>query len=145
MISGGEAVFYRAPTRRHTAGSEFDLDGIERAADLPQVEILYSYVDASPALVEAAVADGAQGLVVAAFATGSAHGGQRPALKAAMENGTIVAIANRGSAGRLPTEGGDYYHVSADNLTPQKALILMMMGLTETQDPAELERMFNEY
>ena len=84
IVSGGEAVFYRAPTRRHTAGSEFDLEGIEQASDLPQVEILYSYVDASPALIDAAVADGAQGLVVAAFATGSAHGGQRPALKSAM-------------------------------------------------------------
>lgn len=145
IISGGDAVYYRQPTRRHTTGSEFDLEGIEAAGDLPQVEILYSYVDASPALIEAATADGAKGLIVAAFATGSAHGGQRPALQQAMENGTIVVIANRGHSGRFTTEGGRYYNTQADNLTPQKAQLLLKMALTRTDDPAEIERMYNEY
>jgi L-asparaginase len=145
IISGGDAVYYRSPTRRHTAESEFSLDGIETQADLPKVEILLSYVSASPALVEAAVADGADGIVVAAFATGSAHGGQRPALQAAMESGVIVAIANRGSSGRFTTESGRYYNLSADNLTPWKAQLLLMMALTVTDDPAEIERIFNEY
>jgi len=145
IISGGDAVYYRSPMRRHTTESEFSLDGIETQADLPKVEILLSYVSAGPALVEAAVADGADGIVVAAFATGSAHGGQRPALQAAMESGVIVAIANRGSSGRFTTESGRYYNLSADNLTPWKAQSLLMMALTVTDDPAEIERIFNEY
>lgn len=145
IISGGDAVYYRMPTRRHTTRSEFDLEGIEAGSDLPQVEILYSHVGSGPALVEAAVAAGADGLVVAAFATGSAHGNQRAALKAAMESGVVVAIANRGSAGRFTTESGSYYNLSADNLTPHKAASLLMMALTVTDDPAEIERIFNEY
>ncbi|WOI57960.1 asparaginase [Palleronia sp. LCG004] len=145
IVSGGEAAFYRTPTRRHTTESEFNLDEIESAEDLPKVEILYSYVDANPVLIEALVADGTDGIVVAAFATGSAHAGQRPPLSAAMEQGVKVAIANRGSNGRFTVEGGDYYDLSADNLAPQKALILMMMGLTVTDDSAELRRIFSEY
>jgi L-asparaginase type II len=146
MISGGEAKFYRAPTRRHTVDSEFSLDGIETADQLPQVEIIYSYVDASPALIDAAVADGADGLVVAAFATGSAHRGQRPHLEQAMENGVTVVIGNRGSAGGYEVaDSGSYYDLQGDTLAPQKALILLKMALTMTDDPAELQRIFSEY
>jgi L-asparaginase type II len=145
IVSGGEAIYYREPTRRHTIASEFSLDEIDSAEDLPQVEILYSYVDASPTMIDALVTDGVDGLVVAAFATGSAHAGQRPPLAAAMDQGVKVAIANRGSNGRFTVEDGDYYDLSADNLAPQKALILMMMGLTVTDDSAELRRIFREY
>ncbi|MCC6719377.1 MAG: L-asparaginase 2, partial [Acetobacteraceae bacterium] len=33
----------------------------------------------------------------------------------------------------------------ADNLTPQKARILLALALTKTSDVAEIERMFLEY
>ena len=32
-----------------------------------------------------------------------------------------------------------------DNLTPQKARILLMLALTTTRDPAELQRIFEKY
>ena len=35
--------------------------------------------------------------------------------------------------------------VNADNLNPQKARILLMLGLTVTKDTAELNRIFSEY
>jgi len=35
--------------------------------------------------------------------------------------------------------------VVADNLLPQKARVLAMLALTRTSDPAELQRMFDEY
>lgn len=146
IIIGGEAVYYRTPTRRHTTGSEFSLDGIETADQLPQVEVIYSYVDSSPALIDAAVADGADGLIVAAFATGSAHAGQRPHLAEAMEQGVAVVIANRGSAGAFEAaESGSYYGLQADSLAPQKALILLKMALTVTSETDELQRIFSEY
>jgi L-asparaginase len=33
----------------------------------------------------------------------------------------------------------------ADNLSPHKARILLMLALTKTSDPAEIRRMFTEY
>nr|WP_244606526.1 hypothetical protein [Arsenicitalea aurantiaca] len=106
--------------------------------------MLYSYVGASGALVEAAVADGAEGIVVAAFATGSPHRAEQgPALEAAAADGVAVVIGNRGSSGRVPTDNGAF--IGADNLTPQKAQILLMMGLTVTDDVEELKRIFSEY
>ncbi len=62
-----------------------------------------------------------------------------------MEQGVKVVIANRGNSGRFSTEDGEYYDLSADNLAPQKALILLMMGLTITDDSEELRRSFEEY
>jgi L-asparaginase len=35
--------------------------------------------------------------------------------------------------------------LNADNLTPQKARVLLMLGLTVTRDPAKLEAMFSRY
>ena len=32
-----------------------------------------------------------------------------------------------------------------DSLIPHKARILLMLGLTKTKDPKDLQRMFNEY
>jgi len=35
--------------------------------------------------------------------------------------------------------------IPADNLNPQKARILLMLALTKTRDPKEIQRMFSEY
>ncbi len=143
IISGGEAIYYRTSTRRHTSNSEFSLANINTSADLPAVEILYSYVDASPALIEAAVKGGAKGLIVPAFATGSAHGGQRAPLEAAARSGIPVVIGNRGSSGRVSPRPEPY--IGGDNLSPQKAATLLKVVLMVTKDRKEIQRIFNEY
>jgi len=145
IISNQQPFYYRAPTRRHTANSEFSLDSIESADDLPKVSILYSYIDADPAIVDFLVHEqGVDGIVVAAWATGSATGAQVDALiAAAEEHGVAVVIGNRGNEGRIGNRASPY--ISADNLTPQKAHMLLMMGLTQTRDRDELIRIFAEY
>ena len=40
------------------------------------------------------------------------------------------------------TEDG---YIVADNLTPKKARILLMLALTATKDPAEIQRMMLTY
>src|SRR3954468_11989960 len=50
-VDQDKVAYYRMPEKRHTVRSEFTLSGI---AELPKVEILYSYVDTStPFLVTA--------------------------------------------------------------------------------------------
>jgi L-asparaginase type II len=146
IVSGGEAVFYREPTRRHTTNSEFSLNGITQAGQLPSVEIIYSYIDANPEIIRAAVTEaGADGLVVAGFATGIPHIGQMEALEsAAVSGGVPVVIGSRGSSGRLGSRSEPPF-VGGDNLSPQKARLLLMFALTATQDRAEIQRIFDEY
>lgn len=145
IVSGGEAVFYREPTRRHTTNSEFSLNGITQAGQLPSVEIIYSYIDANPEIIRAAVTEaGADGLVVAGFATGIPHIGQFEALESAASGGVAVVIGSRGSSGRLGSRSEPPY-IGGDNLTPQKARILLMCALTVTTDRADIQRIFDEY
>jgi L-asparaginase len=68
-------------------------------------------------------------------------------LKAAVRDGVVVMQSTRAGSGR--TFKGkrlrDAGILIADNLTPQKARLLLMLALTVTQDPAEIERIFLSY
>jgi L-asparaginase type II len=143
IIEEDRVDFYRSPTRRHTARSEFDIDGIKT---LPKVEVLYTYFDADPALVGAAVAAGAKGLVVAGFVTGGSPATtQRPALEALGAKGLPIVSTTRGGINnRIPVGTGDAF-IEGDNFVAHKARILLQLALTKTTDPHEIQRIFNEY
>jgi L-asparaginase len=133
--------FYRQPLTRHTANSDLRLNGITRADEMPGVEIVYSYLDASPKLVDIVKATGARGIVSAAFPTGSS-GSLTQALKEAEESGVAVVLSHRGGKGRIRI-GREF--TSADNLTPQKARILLMLALLNGKTSSELNEIFMTY
>ena len=137
-------VFYRAPLRRHAPDTEFDVSGLDA---LPRVDIVYSYAGADGAAVRACVDSGAQGIVAAGFAPGLVPPAQLDALNDAARAGVAVAHCSRVGSGRVPALGASHAQrsVTADNLTPQKARILLMLGLTHTRDQADLQRMFDTY
>lgn len=56
--------------------------------------------------------------------------------------GVAVVSSTRGWGGRV---SGNASRLGADNLTPEKARILLMLALTVTNKPDELQRIFNEY
>lgn len=134
--------FYRTPLTLHTVNSQLHLGENTTAADLPRVDIVYTYADAGPELVEAAVAAGAKGIVVAGFPTGSPNPAIGKALTAAEEQGIAVVMSHRGGRGRVQT-GRPF--TSADNLTPQKARILLMLALAHGAKADELEDIFLDY
>src|SRR5215471_4476425 len=86
-IDGDGAHFYRAPLRAHMPDTPFA--ALDLTA-LPRVDIVYSYAGADGALVEAAVAAGARGIVSAGFAPGSPTPEQRAALDRAAKSGIVV-------------------------------------------------------
>src|SRR5437879_6794536 len=63
-VDGDGVHFYRAPMRAHLPDTQFA--ALDLGA-LPRVEIVYSYAGADGALVDAAVAAGARGIVSAGF------------------------------------------------------------------------------
>jgi L-asparaginase len=95
-------VFYRAPTRKHTTQSQFDLT---QTGELPKVSILYGYAGDDGDLAKAAVAAGAKGLVIAG--TGAGHTqNARKALKELYDaTGVVVVRSARVGAGRGTTTG----------------------------------------
>jgi L-asparaginase len=56
-------------------------------------------------------------------------------------------MTNRGGTGRITDTRGKEARplIFGDNLTPQKARILLMLALTTTRDPAEIQRIFQTY
>ena len=137
-------MFYRAPLRRRAPDTEFDVSGLDA---LPRVDVVHAYAGADSALVRACVEAGAQGIVAAGFAPGLVPPAQLEALNEASHAGVAVAHCSRVGSGRIPALGESHASgsVTTDNLTPQKARILLMLGLTRTRDRGELQRMFDTY
>jgi len=137
-------AWYRRPLRKLGRETEFDVRGL---ATLPRVDIVYCYAGADGAAVQAFIAAGADGLVSAGFAPSFVTPALAEAMTAAMAAGTPIAASTRAGSGRMfhTTRMREAGFLNADNLNPQKARILLMLGLTVTKDSAELNRIFAEY
>ena len=142
--SDGEVVFYRTTTKAHTQDTEFDLEDV---AELPRVDIAFSYAGADGLLVDALAGAGVPGTVAAGLGSGGSPPGFMAALRKAMERGVKVVIATQVGNGRVMRtrrfdEAG---YIAADNLSPKKARILLMLALTRTSQSEEIQRMMLTY
>lgn len=137
-------VYYRTPTRRHTVNSEFAVEGVEA---LPRVDILYVYTGTRPGIAEAAVQSGAKGLVIDGIGAGAAGNIHAECTQIAAERRAVVVRSARVGEGRVLSDSA--WHepnmVAADNLSAQKAAVLLSLALTKTNDPDDIQRMFDEY
>ena len=142
--SDGEVVFYRTPVRAHTQDTEFDLEGVE---ELPRVDIAYSYAGADGLLVNALTDAGVPGMVAAGLGSGGSPPGFTAALRKAVERGVKVVIATQVGNGRVmrTRRSDESGYIVADNLSPKKARILLMLALTKTSQPEEIQRMMLTY
>jgi L-asparaginase len=141
-IEDDQVSFYYAPTRRHTFGSEFDIREID---EFPRVDVIAAYVGGDDTAAQAYVAAGAKGLVISGYAyNGRPSADQLAGIEKIAASDVPVVFANRGGQGRIPVDWNDPF-IQGDSLIPHKARILLMLGLTKTNDPKVLQRMFNEY
>ena len=146
-VDEDRVTFYRVPLKQHTRATPFDVSRLQR---LPRVEIIYTAVDTDGALIDAAVAHAkAEGLIIAGFPTGSGTPAMDEAVKRVAAQGIPVVMTNRGGVGRSTETAARAKEarplIFGDNLTPQKARILLMLALTTTKDPAEIQRIFERY
>ena len=143
-IQNGLPYFYRESTRKHTFKSEFDVRGLQA---LPYVEILYGHVNGDKVLVDALMAAGVKGIVHAGMGHGSIFPVTQVALAEAVQKGIPVVKTSRVGNGIVTRVADDdkYGFIAGDTLNAQKARILLMLALTKTTDPKEIQRIFNEY
>jgi len=129
-------VFYRRPIYRHTHRSEFDVSDL---TELPRVDVTYDYQEDDGVAIDAFVAAGAKGIVL----TGS----DAEAVKRGQAAGVVFVQSDRKGSGRVleSARSRERGIVTADNLPPHKARILLRLALTKTTDLDEIQRMFNEY
>lgn len=140
----GRVVFYHLPAKLHTSSSTFDWSQI---SDLPRVDVVVSYVGADAALVDAAVAAGARGIVSAGTGAGRPTPDEDAALARAQEQGVIVCQSSRVGSGRAVRSPGLKKRgwVASDNLQPWKAKVLLALALTTTSDLDEIQEIFDTH
>ncbi len=141
IVDADGVRFYRAPLRRQS---------IPMAPDvvLPTVDIIPNYAGSDGRLIRGLLKEGAvDGLVIDAAGAGNIATPLFEAVREAREQGIAVVITSRTHAGRVLAlyaggGGGTTLHeigcVLADNLSAQKARVLLIAALTRTRDPAEL-------
>jgi L-asparaginase len=145
-VAYGEAEWYRGPVGKNTADSEFSLDGVTQ---LPRVDIVMAYENMDGALIDAAVAAGAKGVVVAGVGNGNMTKTALDALAAQAKKGIVCVRSSRvatGNVGRNVEVDDDKLGLVASlDLNPQKSRVLLRLALTRTKDPKQIQRYYVEY
>jgi L-asparaginase len=164
VVDSDRVAYYRDVVKRHTVNSEFDTSSI---TVLPRVDVIMVYQGASGDLIKAAVDLGAKGIVLATAGAGATSGTQQDGIRYAADKGVFIVSSTRAGAGRIParrtggpprdTQGQNAqppdpaaearrrFMLGSEDLAPVKARILLMLALTKTQEPSEIQRMFMEY
>lgn len=137
----GNVVLYHRP-RPRDEDLYFPLVGL---SDLPRVDVVVSHVGADGALIDAAVAAGARGLVSAGTGAGRPTAAEDEALDRAVAAGVVVCQATRVGGGRVARSPGMARRglIATDNLQPWKARVLLALGLTRTADAGRLQHLFD--
>ncbi len=155
VVDIDRVVYYRDVIKRHTLKSEFDVGSI---TTLPRVDVVMVYQGAPGDLIKAAVDQGAKGVVIATAGAGATSGTQGEGIAYATGKGVFVVMTTRTGSGRIAarpqpaapravgtTSRRFEYQIAGEDLAPVKARILLMLALSRTQDPTEIQRMFTEY
>jgi L-asparaginase len=138
VVSAGGVEFFYQPVRKHTLSTDFDVSTLKA---LPRVGISYSYSGAE------GVADtDAKAVVVATTGFAPEEDKYYQALRkkgvvvaATFPSGEQIGDAPSGTESTLPPV------IAVKHLMPTKARILMMLALTQTQKPSEIQKIFDSY
>jgi L-asparaginase len=116
---------------------------------LPRVDIVYMYADAPPDEIDLLVSKKVDGIVIAGVGNGNFNKAYTDAVKRAVAAGVVVCRASRTPSGRVvlhdEINDDELGTIVSDDLTPQKARILLMLGLTKTKDKKQLQEFFFKY
>jgi len=114
---------------------------------MPVVDVLYVHAGCRAGLAETAIKAGARGIVVAGSGAGST-GNLAAEINAIVENKRAVVVqSSRVGEGRVLRENNwsEPGMVAADNLPPHKAAILLSLALLNTDEPDEIQKLFDRY
>jgi len=142
----GKNDFYNSPTWKHTSGSEFDVTGISK---LPRVDVVFACADMPPDLIDASVANGAKGIIIAGVGNGNMNKASLDAAANAVKKGVVVVRSSRvptGNVGRnVEVNDDELGFVASDELNPQKARILLSLALLKSRPKADIQNLFYSY
>lgn len=136
-------VFFRSTERRHYPDTRFN---VEMLARFPKVDITYSYAGCDGTAVKAFIAARSRGIVSAGFAPGGSSPAEEEALEEAIRLGFVVVQSTRTGGAVIRSDSMKSKGiVSAGDLSPQKARILLGVAFSFTDDAEVIQGMFNEH
>jgi L-asparaginase len=145
-VAYGQTEFFRGPIGKHTADTEFSLAGVTA---LPRVDIIMAHENMDGALIDAAAAAGAKGLVIAGVGNGNLTAPAVKALAAQAQKGIVCVRASRVVTGRVgrnvELEDDKLGFVASLDKNPQKARVLLRLALLKPRPVADVQRIFDEY
>ncbi|HET6371491.1 MAG TPA: type II asparaginase [Nitrospiria bacterium] len=148
VMSTGKAYFFYQNNMRHTTKSQFSVDGV-KPADLPRVDIIYSYSNLGRDMIDFLVQKGVKGIVLAGVGDGNTTDEAIAGLADAAKKGVAVVRSTRTGSGivarNVEVDDDKLGFIASMELSPQKARILLMLGLMQTKDPKKLQEMFYKY
>jgi L-asparaginase len=146
VASYGKNDWYTSPSWKHTTQTEFD---VAQVSEMPRVDIIYAYMDMPGDLIDAAVANGAKGIVIAGVGNGNMTKAAVTSAAAAVKKGVMVVRSSRvmtGLVGRnVELNDDELGFVASDELNPQKARILLSLALLKKPTSAQLQTMYRTY
>ena len=148
VMNTGIAHFFFPNNARHTTKSQFSVDGVKPDA-LPRVEIVYSYANFGRDTIDFLVQQGVKGIVLAGVGDGNTTDTAMAGLADAAKKGVAVVRATRTGSGivarNIEVNDDKLGLIASMELSPQKARILLMLGLMQTKDPKKLQELFYAY
>jgi len=148
VMNTGKAYFFNTNTTTNTTKSEFSVDG-KGVNDLPRVEVVYSYANFGRDTIDFLVGKGVKGIVLAGVGDGNSTDTAIAALADASKKGVAIVRSSRTGSGlvvrNVEVDDDKLGFIAAMELNPQKARILLMLGLMKTNDTKQLQELFMKY
>lgn len=145
VVDSDRIVFRHELVTKHTTSSQLHLPAGE--TELPVVPIVADFTGNDGSVLRTWLEKGVDAVVVQAFGGGRASPGVRRAVAEAVEMGVPVVLASRVPEGRVLSGGASPAEglLSAGDLPPYKARVLMMLALLRTTDGQELQRLLDSH
>lgn len=141
-VDDDRVLFYNVPLRRQY---------LPTPHKLPRVDIISMYTGATGDYIKYAADSGAKGIVLIAFGRGNVNKAVYDAVKYAVEKGVYIVIASRVYYGSVKPEYGvlgggaslkELGAIFADDLTPAKARILLMLSMSNNEEGNYIQSRF---
>jgi len=145
-IAYGDVNWLRSPIGKNTVNSDFS---VTESTVLPRVDIIMATENMDGALINAAAAAGAKGIVIAGVGNGNMTASAVEALAAQAKRGIVCVRASRVPTGRVgrnvEVKDDSLNFVASLGLSPQEARVLLRLALLKTSDTKVIQRYFDEY
>jgi L-asparaginase len=146
LVHSGRVAWLEPMDRKLGPDAPFAVLDLDR---LPRVDILYAHANMGTEFIETAIASGAQGIVIAGVGDGNMSATALDALAQAARRGIAVVRSTRLPKGMVlrnsEVDDDALGFIASGELNPAKSRVLLQLALTQTRDPAAIQKMFYEY